>query len=65
MKKNEHLKIKKYKNCFYFGVYKDNCRDDIGVLVFNNGRIYEGNWDKDQKTGKGIEIFPNNGRYDG
>lgn len=34
-------------------------------MVYKTGRIYEGNWQKDMRDGKGFERFMNGNLYDG
>lgn len=49
--------IKKFKNCVYFGAPVS--QDDIyeGFLYFYEGKIYYGEFLKNQKSGKGVEII--------
>jgi hypothetical protein len=37
----------------------------LGILIYANGRAYEGLWHKDLKEGYGNELFPNKNRYEG
>jgi len=30
-------------------------RDGIGIMVYNNGRVYEGYWSNDKRHGEGYE----------
>ena len=34
-------------------------------MCYFNGRLYEGGWLYDEKNGRGIEIYPNGGKYEG
>ena len=36
-----------------------------GILKFNNGDIYDGDWRDDEKNGKGIYQFSNGDSYEG
>ena len=48
LKNSENVKIKKYKNCFYFGIIiVDGHKCGKGIIVYQNGRIYEGDWKND------------------
>jgi hypothetical protein len=38
-------------------------RHGLGIMIHDNGRVYEGNWEKDFKTGKGYEEYPSGNRY--
>lgn len=34
-------------------------------MIYNNDRVYEGNWENDYKHGSGYESFPNGSVYQG
>ncbi len=34
-------------------------------MCYYNGRLYQGQWENDQKHGRGVQIFPNGGKYEG
>ncbi len=36
--------VKHYKNSTYRGEIVDRIREGLGVIVYNNGRVYEGSW---------------------
>ncbi|EAR94970.2 MORN motif protein (macronuclear) [Tetrahymena thermophila SB210] len=59
------LKLKKYKQSIYFGQYMNQKRHGKGLMIYNNGRLYEGLWENDLKHGKGFEKFPNCSVYEG
>jgi hypothetical protein len=40
-------------------------KDGFGVIIYNNNRIYEGQWKNDVRNGKGMEIFSNGNQYIG
>jgi hypothetical protein len=44
---------------------KKGFREGMGVMVYGNGRLYEGEWWEDQRHGKGYEVYPNGNNYDG
>ena len=39
-------------------------KEGKGVLIYNNGDKYEGEWKKDKKEGEGVFI-DRNGKYEG
>ena len=60
--------IKQYKDSLYRGELDANTkkRQGYGVLVYKeNGRVYEGEWDKNQRHGRGYEMFPSGNFYQG
>ncbi|KAL4441157.1 hypothetical protein ABPG74_002107 [Tetrahymena malaccensis] len=59
------LKLKKYKQSIFFGQYMNSKRHGKGLMIYNNGRLYEGLWENDLKHGKGFEKFPNCSVYEG
>ena len=36
-----------------------------GKYTFNKGRTYEGEWKGGKRSGFGVEVWPNNDRYEG
>ncbi len=40
-------------------------RGGSGIMVYQNGRIYEGQWKNDLRCGLGIEHFPNGSLFKG
>ena len=40
----ETFGIKQYKDAVYKGELKDRKREGKGVIIYNNGRVYEGDW---------------------
>jgi hypothetical protein len=36
-----------------------------GIIFYYSGKIYEGELEKDMKTGKGLEIYPDGSRFKG
>jgi len=51
--------IKRFKYGVYKGLLnlKTEKREGFGVLLYNNGRIYEGAWLEDKRNGQGYEEF--------
>jgi hypothetical protein len=75
--RSEHFKnidvsnfvIKKYKNGVYFGEIKTieerPIKDGYGSIFYYNGRLYEGQFKNDTKHGRGLELYPDNSKYEG
>lgn len=40
--------VKFYNNAVFKGVLINNSRNGSGVMVYNNGRVYEGEWMSDK-----------------
>jgi hypothetical protein len=40
-------------------------RDGLGVLIYGNGRVYEGEWQQEKINGRGFELYPNGSKYIG
>ena len=51
----------KYSNGKYIGQVVNGIREGKGILYWNDGDRYEGEWRNDKKEGKGIYYFANNG----
>ncbi|KAM3147806.1 hypothetical protein pb186bvf_000134 [Paramecium bursaria] len=60
-----NVKIKLYKNCCYFGQMENNMRSGQGVLIKEDGKIFEGNWLQDKRHGLGLEFQQNGYVYFG
>jgi hypothetical protein len=45
--------VKQYANAIYRGVIngKTGYRIELGTMVYNTGRVYEGAWMEDQRNG--------------
>ena len=66
VRKQETFGIKQYKDCIYRGQLNEKRqREGAGVLVYQNGRVYEGEWLKNKRHGRGYEIFSNGATYHG
>lgn len=50
---SENLKLKKYKESVYYGEYINGKRHGKGIMMYDNSRLYEGNWECDYKHGEG------------
>jgi hypothetical protein len=37
-----HLKLKKYKQSVYYGEYLNGKKHGKGIMLYENGRVYEG-----------------------
>jgi hypothetical protein len=59
------LEIKRYKESAYWGETQESKRHGQGVLLYANGRVYEGNWSANLRNGKGFEKFSNGSTYKG
>ena len=59
-KESPNFSIKQYKDSLYRGEINTNKkREGCGVVVYENGRIYEGSWKADKRHGRGFELFAN------
>ena len=49
--------VKKFNDAIFMGelIEKSGLREGTGIMVYKNGRIYEGKWAKDSRSGKGYE----------
>ena len=67
LKASENFCLKTYKDSYYIGEIRTekNIREGMGVIVYENGRYYEGFWLKDRRDGKGFEVFSNGNVYIG
>jgi len=58
--------VKEYKNATYFGqLSSEGNREGLGVLCYESGRRYEGEFKLDMREGKGFEYFPSGNTYEG
>jgi len=65
IKESSKTKIKRYKDCVYFGEIINSKRHGKGIMIYSDGRIYEGEWENDLKHGKGLEVLSNGNKYEG
>ena len=66
---SEHFAIKQYRDSIYKGEIQEKhipetnktkkLRHGKGVIIYANGRIFEGDWVDDQRCGHGSEYFSN------
>ena len=65
--KHANFKVKRYKDAIYRGCIdpKSENREGLGVMEYDNGRVYEGHWKDDLRTGAGYEIYANGNFYRG
>ena len=61
----EEFNIKRTRNTLYKGITVENYRQGLGVLIYDNGRVYEGEWQNDKRNGRGFEQFSNKSKYIG
>ena len=63
-KDSQFFNIKQYKDSIYRGEINDKRkRHGKGVIVYDAGRIYEGEWENDKRHGRGFELFTNGNRF--
>ena len=62
---SENTKVKKFKESVFYGEMINGRRHGQGIMLYNNGRLYEGQWECDYKQGMGYEKFPNCSVYQG
>ena len=66
LKKQANFQIIKFKDATYRGlIVNTDKRDCLGVMVYDNGRIYEGAWLNDRRHGTGFEKYSNGNTYEG
>jgi hypothetical protein len=63
LKEDPSFGIKGYKDSIYKGCLEGRKRQGKGVCINNNGRVYEGDWEKDKRAGHGYEFYPNGNFY--
>ena len=66
IRQDSQFGIKQYKDCIYRGQLNQNRkREGLGVLVYQNGRVYEGEWIENKRHGRGYELFSTGNSYHG
>lgn len=69
LRNSVNVYLKRFPDAVYFGecIKQKNrlLRHGKGVMKYQNGRVYEGEWDKDQRHGRGFEKYPNKNIYIG
>mmetsp|Transcript_42208 Transcript_42208/g.64711 ORF Transcript_42208/g.64711 Transcript_42208/m.64711 type:complete len:102 (-) Transcript_42208:3157-3462(-) len=65
-KESANFNIKQYKDSIYRGeINNKRKRHGKGVIVYDTGRIFEGEWQTDKRHGRGFELFSNGNTYQG
>ena len=70
---NQNIKINninnkqelKFSNGRYVGQVVNGLREGKGILYWNNGYKYDGDWNNDKAEGKGICYYNDGNRYEG
>jgi hypothetical protein len=60
--------MKRYRDALYIGQVADNekkQRQGTGLMLYSNGRLYEGDWREDKREGRGYERYQNGSIYTG
>ncbi|EAS06853.1 MORN motif protein (macronuclear) [Tetrahymena thermophila SB210] len=65
LNKSQYLRLKRYKQCIYYGEVQNSSRTGKGLMMYFSGRLYEGDWQNDAKFGRGFELYPNGNAYEG
>ena len=61
---SDNFGIKRFKDAIFRGeIDENNKRNGKGVIVYKNGRVYEGDWLDDKRQGRGYELFSNGNVY--
>ena len=65
-KESQFFNIKQYKDSIYRGeINSKRKRHGFGVIVYDAGMIYEGQWANDKREVRGFELFSNGNKYQG
>lgn len=54
-----------FEGCKYLGEFRGGKLNGKGILIYNNGRIYEGDFVNNTPDGKATETYPNKDKYVG
>ena len=66
IKKLKNFQILRFKDAIYRGqIHNADRREGLGIMQYENGRIYEGSWVNDRRHGKGYEKYSNGNIYEG
>ena len=65
LKKEENFGIKRYKDSLYKGLLRERNRQGLGVLIYQSGRVFEGEWQAEKRHGRGFELYTNGSKYIG
>lgn len=65
--KEPSFRLKKYKDALYRGTMNSDThtREGLGIMQYDTGRIYEGQWENDLREGTGYELYANGNLYQG
>ena len=65
LRQQESFGVKQYKDSIYRGELHEETtkRHGKGVIVYNNGRVYEGIWVNDKRHVRGYELYQNGNSY--
>ena len=50
IKNTKEFAIKRYQNAVYKGQIVNGERQGMGVMIYSNGRLYEGQWENDKRN---------------
>ena len=66
-KEASNFALKMYKNSYFVGLLDSNffIREGKGIIRYESGRFYEGNWHQDKRHGLGYEKFQTGNTYIG
>lgn len=53
IKNNPCLQLKKFRESVFLGEIQEGKRNGLGLMLYANGRLYEGSWKDNYKHGKG------------
>lgn len=75
IRRSPNFAVRKFPDAIYIGEVnkdlpetdedEDPLRQGKGIMLYKNGRIYEGEWRKDLRTGRGYEKYTNGNEYEG
>jgi hypothetical protein len=65
LKGSPAAEIKRYRESIYWGEITEGKRHGQGIMLYPNGRFYEGFWSGNLRNGKGYERFSNGSTYKG
>lgn len=62
--------VRRFPDAYFIGecVKSQNSktlRQGKGIMKYQNGRLFEGEWENDQRHGRGYERYPNANIYQG
>ncbi len=64
--KNTNFTILPFRDALYRGqLLEGDRREGVGVMMYESGRVYEGEWLNDKRHGMGFEKYKNGNEYKG